>query len=258
MRRGRCQEALGSLQEAVRLQAALGLKLRTYGLDFVDYFPYYQQGVCYCAHGRLRLRHPHVQRSRRSRARSSGNGALYAELLTPARPGADEGARTQTAVSDKQRAAKRAAEEVERLRREGDELHQDGTLGGGAGAPGGGARRWRSCWSPPCSSRSRTWRGASAPTSTTGPSRRRAPRASSRPWPRARRLLDEGRAAEARDRASTRCWRSTRSNAVALEGKREAQEHILARDHPAGARRRPARGQGAPRGRPSTRRRCGR
>src|SRR6187431_2413246 len=49
--RGRCQEALGNLQEAVRLRAASGVKLRTYGMDFADYFPYFHQGLCYARTG---------------------------------------------------------------------------------------------------------------------------------------------------------------------------------------------------------------
>ena len=52
VRRGRCQEALASLQEAVRLRPNSGVNLRTYGMDFVgSYFPYYQQGLCYARTG---------------------------------------------------------------------------------------------------------------------------------------------------------------------------------------------------------------
>src|SRR5690348_15709992 len=52
VRRGRCQEALVNLQEAVRLRPNSGVNLRTYVMDFVPgYFPYFQQGQCYARTG---------------------------------------------------------------------------------------------------------------------------------------------------------------------------------------------------------------
>jgi len=41
------EKALESLQAAVRLKPRSGLNERTYGLDFLHYIPYYQMGVCY-------------------------------------------------------------------------------------------------------------------------------------------------------------------------------------------------------------------
>ena len=37
--------ALASLKQAVKLKPDSGVDERTYGMDFVDYFPYYYQGV---------------------------------------------------------------------------------------------------------------------------------------------------------------------------------------------------------------------
>ncbi len=43
----RYDEALKSLQEAIRLKPTSGLNERTYGLAFENYLPYYQMGLCY-------------------------------------------------------------------------------------------------------------------------------------------------------------------------------------------------------------------
>jgi hypothetical protein len=50
---GRYAECLTSLKEAVRLKPEPGLQVQTYGLQFIDYFPYYYMGVCYQAQGDL-------------------------------------------------------------------------------------------------------------------------------------------------------------------------------------------------------------
>ena len=44
-------EAIKSLEAAVRLRPAASLNEQTYGLRFVDYVPYYWQGVCYLRTG---------------------------------------------------------------------------------------------------------------------------------------------------------------------------------------------------------------
>jgi len=44
---GRCPEAIKELNEAIRLKPNPALNEQTYGLQFIDYLPYYQRGLCY-------------------------------------------------------------------------------------------------------------------------------------------------------------------------------------------------------------------
>ena len=125
MRRGQYQEALHSLQEAVRLRPGSGVNLRTYGMDFVEsYFPYYQQGVCY-----LRL-HDQENSAIRMFNIEEKQGAirgsrLYAELVR-LRDQAQAQVNAEREAAEKRQGIRRAGEEVERLRREGAELNRDG------------------------------------------------------------------------------------------------------------------------------------
>src|SRR4029453_2818368 len=43
---GRCAEAIKELDEAIRIKPSSGLNEQTYGLQFIDYLPYYQRGRC--------------------------------------------------------------------------------------------------------------------------------------------------------------------------------------------------------------------
>ncbi len=114
---GRWQPALEALQQAVRLKPASALREQTYGLEFIDYLPYYQMAVC-----QLRL----------------GNPKEALELL---RAEEDRGAirksdrfrdlqslRREAEALQGQRLATRAREEALRLVKEADELAKDGRL----------------------------------------------------------------------------------------------------------------------------------
>jgi tetratricopeptide (TPR) repeat protein len=122
--RGRCQDALANLQEAVRLRAASGMKLRTYGMDFEDYFPYYHQGYCYARTGDP-VSAIRMFNEEEKQGAIKGNKPLYAELQRQ-RDLAQTRVADQTAAREKQEQVKRAADEVERLRREGADLRQAG------------------------------------------------------------------------------------------------------------------------------------
>src|SRR5262245_49369644 len=50
---GNYAEALTELQAAVRLKSASAMNEQTYGLQFIDYLPYYHLGVCYLRLGDL-------------------------------------------------------------------------------------------------------------------------------------------------------------------------------------------------------------
>jgi hypothetical protein len=43
---GRCEDAVQELHSATRLKATSAVDQRTYGLQFIDYFPYYYLGLC--------------------------------------------------------------------------------------------------------------------------------------------------------------------------------------------------------------------
>src|SRR5439155_26061619 len=49
--RGRCKEALADLAQARRLKPSSDLEVRLYGLVFIDYLPYYYEGVCHVKTG---------------------------------------------------------------------------------------------------------------------------------------------------------------------------------------------------------------
>ena len=51
--RGRCAEALASLAQARRLKPSSELEVRPYGLVFLDYVPYYYEGLCHAKLGDL-------------------------------------------------------------------------------------------------------------------------------------------------------------------------------------------------------------
>src|ERR1043165_3365948 len=45
------REAITNLEQAVRLKPESALQEQTYGLQFIDYLPYFYQGKCYLALG---------------------------------------------------------------------------------------------------------------------------------------------------------------------------------------------------------------
>jgi Tfp pilus assembly protein PilF len=55
MKAGRYEEAKNSLKEAIRLKPGPAINERTYGLEFIDYFPYYYLGLCHLRTGDLNL-----------------------------------------------------------------------------------------------------------------------------------------------------------------------------------------------------------
>lgn len=123
MRRGRYQDALHSLQEAVRLRPGSGMNVRTYGMDFVEsYFPYYQQGVCYL---RLDDQNSAIRMFNIEEKQGAIRGSrLYADLVQK-REQAQQHASLAQEAAEKQAGIRRASEEVERLRREGADLYRD-------------------------------------------------------------------------------------------------------------------------------------
>jgi tetratricopeptide (TPR) repeat protein len=223
--RGRCQEALANLQEAVRLRPNSGVNLRTYGMDFVaGYFPYYQQGLCYATTGddASAIRMFNIE-EKQGAIRS--NRLLYAELVRR-RDVAQTRVAEATAASDKQARLRRAAEDVERLRREGVDLQREGRSEE-ALAKLAQAEKAAELLEPAVQQQiadlvKRIRADVNDRTEQTARSAR-----IERGLADGRRLLDAGRAADARI-AFEGVLELDPKNAVAQDGQREAQTHILA------------------------------
>ncbi len=114
--RGRCKEAVQSFREAQQLKPRSALYVQTYGVQFVDeYLPYYWEGVC-----RLRLGEYGAAIELFNREESQGaikkRDRLYQDL------------RQQRENAERQRTVRSAQEQVQRLRRESDDLQKAGLL----------------------------------------------------------------------------------------------------------------------------------
>ncbi len=111
----RCKEAIAGFREAQKLKPRSELDAQTYGLDFVDYLPYYHEGLC-------RLRLGEYATAVDLFNREEGQGAikkrerLYQDL------------RQQRENAERQRTVRSAQEQVQRLRKEADDLHKAGLL----------------------------------------------------------------------------------------------------------------------------------
>jgi tetratricopeptide (TPR) repeat protein len=108
---GRYQDAIQGLQAAVRLKPTPGTNEQTYGLQFVDYLPYYYLGVCHLKTGDFdtAMRMFNIEEDRGAIKRT----ALYRELLR-LRTEADDGRR--------QGVARKAREGVDRLVKDASDL----------------------------------------------------------------------------------------------------------------------------------------
>jgi len=111
IREGKCAEAIPSLQEAIRLKPNPALNEQTYGLQFVDYTPYYYLGMCHVRTGDFNtaMRMFNIEEDRGAIKKSP----LYKDLLR---------LRTEAEGAERQRVARLAREEVARLIREGESL----------------------------------------------------------------------------------------------------------------------------------------
>jgi tetratricopeptide (TPR) repeat protein len=112
-------EAIKSLEAAVRLRPTSSLNEQTYGLRFVDYLPYYWQGVCYLRLGDFNsaIRMFNIEQQGQGAIRK--NDALFRELLR--QKAEAETARVQAENADRVRAVRA---EVQRLLKEAGELHK--------------------------------------------------------------------------------------------------------------------------------------
>ncbi|HEY7508927.1 MAG TPA: hypothetical protein VIG50_01680 [Vicinamibacteria bacterium] len=124
--RNRCDEALRSLDAAIAARPRSAMQEQTYGLEFVDYFPYYQRGLCLARQGRHAAAVEAFTAEEKQGA-IKGRPDLYRNLVA-LRTAANQRARDQAEAEDRARQTQVAMAEVRRLRQEGEELHRDGKL----------------------------------------------------------------------------------------------------------------------------------
>ena len=126
MRGGRYPDALVKLRRAQAIKPRSALQEQTYGLDFVDYLPYYQQGVCLARMGEHAAAVEAFNAEEKQGA-IRGKAPLYAELMK-LRSEAALKARELAEEEESRRKARVALEQVRRLRSEGEELYRAGNL----------------------------------------------------------------------------------------------------------------------------------
>lgn len=108
---GKYAEAIQELQAAVKLKPAPAPNEQTYGLQFVDYLPYYYLGLCYLKTGDYSqaMKNFNISESRGAIKKSP----LYRDLLRM---------RGEAENAQRQRLAQQLRQEVDRLVKEGGEL----------------------------------------------------------------------------------------------------------------------------------------
>ena len=113
------EAALASLKEAVKLKPDSGVDERTYGMDFIDYLPYYYQGVAY--HHTQQWDSAILMFNIEEKAGPIKKRPLYRDLIRLRNE-------AQAARSEVDRAVriKKLKDEVDRLRRESADLHKAG------------------------------------------------------------------------------------------------------------------------------------
>src|SRR5688572_10909231 len=113
----RWEPALASLRQAVKLKPDSGVEQRTYGMEFIDYFPYYYQGVVH--HRTQQWDAAILMFNIEEKAGAIKRSDLYRDLVRLRREA--EAARAEV---DRAARIKKLREEVDRLRRESADLHK--------------------------------------------------------------------------------------------------------------------------------------
>jgi hypothetical protein len=116
--RGQCKEAIASFRQAEKLRPRSQLQVQTYGLNFIDYLPYYHQGRCHLRLGEYAA--AELQFNIEEKQGAIKRHALYPQLLSE-RTEAQTRGRAEAEDGERRQRARRALEEVQRLRREADE-----------------------------------------------------------------------------------------------------------------------------------------
>ncbi len=212
---GRYAEAIVSLQEAIRLKPNSAVNERTYGMFFIDYLPYSHLGVCYLRTGDLNsaTRYFNIEESRGAIKRT----ASYREMLR---------LQAEIEAQGRQRVAERARAEVDKALKDALELERgrkfDEALARIANAQAAAANLDPATQQRVLDAKERL-RGAQQAHAESSQRTQRIEQALGD----AQRLASEGHDAEAIVRFDEVLGLEAR-NAKAVEGKRAAQERILA------------------------------
>jgi tetratricopeptide (TPR) repeat protein len=112
LRGGKCTDAvLADLNKAAELRPRSELNARTYGVDFVDYTPYYHLGLCYLDR-RDNARALGMFNSEEAQGTIKRRNELWAGL---------QARRAEAQATDEQNSIREAREEAQKFLREGDE-----------------------------------------------------------------------------------------------------------------------------------------
>jgi len=211
----RWDACLENLAEALRLRPQPGTDLRTYGVNFVDYLPHYYTGVC------LLEQQEYVKATeafnRAERAGAIGRTQLVSELVKK---------RGEAQQAEAARLTRRARGEVRRLLERAQELGRRGAWDESLPLLAQAEALARSLDAETLRSVTREQERQRAAQSEAREATARAQRLDQR-LADGQRLLDEGRANEAKLAFDEALDLSPR-NARALEGRRTAEERILA------------------------------
>jgi tetratricopeptide (TPR) repeat protein len=126
---GRCKEALASLAQARRRKPSSELEVRPYGLVFLDYLPYYYEGVCHVQTGDFpaALQAFEAEEKQGVIQKRRDLYATLGRLRGQAKKAIDDAAAAER-EADREKKARALLEEFKRLRGEGDDLYRQGKL----------------------------------------------------------------------------------------------------------------------------------
>ena len=118
----RYKEAIESLDQAIKLRSESGLNQQTYGLEFIEYLPYFYEGQCYLALGQYNsaIRFFNIE-EKQGKIQLSSHKNLHRELV---KLRAD--AQAQQNGVDTAEKVTRLAQEVARIRREAEAARKAG------------------------------------------------------------------------------------------------------------------------------------
>ncbi len=213
---GRHAEAIRELQAAIRIKPASAVNEQTYGLQFIDYLPYYHIGLCYLRTGDLNsaTRFFNIEEARGAIKRTTA----YRELLK---------LQGEVDTQLRQRLAEKARAEVEKALKDAGELQRarkfDEALARLANAQAAATNL-----DPATQQRVLDAKASVLAAQKASAEAAQRDRRVEQALVEAKRLLDEERAAEAIVRFDEVLALDPR-NAQAVEGKHDAQERILAR-----------------------------
>src|SRR6266851_4882162 len=116
------REAIASLEQAVKLKPESDLEVQTYGLEFIDYLPYFYQGKCYLALGEYdsAIRFFNIEQTKK---KIQLKDSLWTEMNK-----LRANALVQQTGAENEDKVKRLTQEITKLRTQATEQHKAGNL----------------------------------------------------------------------------------------------------------------------------------